>query len=89
MQTCFGSTTAIVSATKPLLKMNADLKHVSSWLIANKLTLNVIKTVFMVVGFRQRLAIMDGDINLKINGISLCRVQDTKCLGVQVDENLT
>ena len=35
--------------------MNADLKHVSSWLIANKLTLNVIKTVYMVVGSRQRL----------------------------------
>ena len=43
--------------------MNADLKHVSSWLIINKLTLNVIKTVYMVVGSRQRLATLEGDIN--------------------------
>ena len=43
----------------------------------------------MVVGSRQRLATMDGDINLRINDTSLCRFQNTKCLGVQVDENLT
>ena len=67
--------------------MNADLKHVSSWLIANKLTLNVIKIVYMVVGSRQRLATFEGDINLQINSTSLNRVQDTKCLGVQIDEN--
>ena len=42
----------------------------------------------MVVGSRQRLATMDGDINLRINDTSLCRFQNTKCL-VQVDENLT
>ena len=69
--------------------MNADLKHVSSWLIANKLTLNVIKTVYMVVGSRQRLATLEGDLKLQIDGTSLKRVQITKCLGVQMDENLT
>ena len=69
--------------------MNADLKHVSSWLIANKLTLNVIKTVYMVVGSRQRLATLEGDLKLQIDGTSLKRVQVTKCLGVQMDENLT
>ena len=76
-----------IKVIEPL--MNADLKHVSSWLIANKLTLNVIKTVYMVVGSRQRLATLEGDINLQINSTSLKRVQDTKCLGVQIDENLT
>ena len=69
--------------------MNADLKHVSSWLIANKLTLNVIKTVYMVVGSRQRLATLEGDLKLQIDGTSLKRVQVTKCLGVQMDKNLT
>ena len=63
--------------------MKADLKHVSSWLIANKLTLNVIKTVYMVVGSRQRLATLEGDLKLQIDGTSLRRVQVTKCLGVQ------
>ena len=58
-----------IKVIEPL--MNADLKHVSSWLIANKLTLNVIKTVYMVVGSRQRLATLEGDINLQINSTSL------------------
>ena len=49
----------------------------------------MIKTVYMVVGSRQRLATLEGDINLQINSTSLKRVQDTKCLGVQIDENLT
>ena len=69
--------------------MNADLKHVSSWLITNKLTLNVIKAVYMVVGTKQRLATLEGDLKLQIDGTSLKRVQVTKCLGVQMDENLT
>ena len=56
---------------------------------SNNLTLNVIKTVYMVVGSRERLAILEGDINLQIKSTSLNRVQDTKCLGVQIDENLT
>ena len=51
--------------------MNADLKLVSSWLIANKLTPNVIKTVYMVVGSRQRLATLEGDLKLQIDGTSL------------------
>ena len=76
-----------IKVIEPL--MNADLKHVSSWLIANKLTLNVFKTVYMIVGSRQRLATLEGNINLQINSTSLNRVQDTKCLGVQIDENLT
>ena len=69
--------------------MNADLKYVSSWLIANKLTLNVIKTVHMVVGSRQRLATLEGDLKLQIDGTFLKGVQVTQCLGVQMDENLT
>ena len=43
----------------------------------------------MVVGSRQRFSTMDGDINLRTNDASLCRVQNNKCLRVQVDENLT
>ena len=32
---------------------------------------------------------MDTDLNLKVNDMSLNRVQHTKCVGVQIDENLT
>ena len=35
--------------------LNDDLVNVSNWLIANKLTLNMTKTEFMLIGSRQRL----------------------------------
>ena len=46
--------------------------------------LNVIKTEFMLVGSRQRIATMTF-----LNGISLNRVNCSKCLGVKIDEFLT
>ena len=68
--------------------MNIDLGHVT-WLIANKLSLNVLKSECMIIGSRQRIATLEGDLNLSVNGISLKRVKHTKCLGVHIDENLT
>ena len=37
-------------------KIFKDLMGVASWLSANRLTLNVLKTDFMVIGSRQRVA---------------------------------
>ncbi len=39
--------------------MNFDLQNLNRWLIANKLSLNVAETEFMVIGSRQRLATID------------------------------
>ena len=36
--------------------LNDDLVNVSNWLIANKLTLNMTKTKFILIGSRQRLS---------------------------------
>jgi len=36
-------------------QIETDLDHVSSWLCANKLTLNILKTDFMLIGSKQRL----------------------------------
>ena len=69
--------------------MNIDLGHVTLWLIANKLSLNILKSECMIIGSRQRIATLEGDLNLSVNGISLKRVKHTKCLGVHIDENLT
>ena len=38
---------------------------------------------------RQKIASLEGTIDLSVNGISLSRVEHTKCLGVHIDENLT
>ena len=39
--------------------MNIELEKLKEWLNVNKLSLNVAKTEFMVIGSRQRLATFD------------------------------
>ena len=71
-------------------QMDTDLDHVSSWLCANKLTLNVLKSEFMLIGSRQRLSTFrEEDISLSIDGLVLNRTSEAKCLGVMIDNNLT
>ena len=41
--------------TTPESQLNSELKHVTLWLSANKLTLNVTKTEFMLTTTRQKL----------------------------------
>ena len=69
--------------------MNMDLQFLQNWLIANRLTLNVLKTEFMLIGSRQRMATLTQELDLSINGISLKRINSSKCLGVEIDEFLT
>ena len=69
--------------------MNTDLGHVLTWLTVNKLSLNILKPQFMIIGSRQKIASLEGTIDLSVNGISLSRVEHTKCLGVHIDENFT
>jgi len=70
-------------------KMTKDLKGIASWLSINKLTLNVLKTDFMVIGSRQRVASLEGEISLSLLHTKLEKVQSVKCLGVNIDEYLT
>ena len=69
--------------------MNTDLGHVLTWLTVNKLSLNIFKSQFMIIGSRQKIASLEGTIDLSVNGISLSRVEHTKCLGVHIDETFT
>ena len=43
----------------------------------------------MLVGSRQRIATLAQELDPPINGISLKRVNSSKCLGVEIDEFLT
>ena len=60
----FADDTNITIAAKSLpelqLIINSELKNVHQWLITNRLSLNVAKTEFMVVGSRQRLLVCTG-----------------------------
>ena len=70
-------------------EMNNDLGKIFAWLCSNKLSLNILKTEFMVIGSRQRIATLEGDIPLFINRVALRRVKTTECLGLNIDEFLT
>lgn len=65
--------------------LNKELINVSHWIKANKLTLNVTKTFYMVSSF---IKSVQDNIDIKLNNKSLNRV-NTKFLGVAIDGNLT
>ena len=70
--------------------MNNELSSLNSWLMANRLSLNIAKTEFMMIGSRQRLINHDvSNLNICVNNTQIKRVQHTKSLGITIDENLT
>ena len=67
-------------------QLNADLFRVQEWLHCNKLSLNVLKTHYMI--FTPRNKIYD-DVSIIINNTKISRVYVTKFLGVQIDSQLS
>ncbi|MCP4484704.1 MAG: reverse transcriptase family protein, partial [Flavobacteriaceae bacterium] len=84
----FADDTSILFANKCLdaleQTINSELVKVSSWLLANKLSLNVSKSNFLLVCSRKP----NRDIQLKINNTNLKQENYTKYLGVMIDEKL-
>ena len=84
-------TTLTSSAEDPCVlehKFNCDMNLIQSWLPANKLTLNVKKTKFMLIGSQFKLSQTNSDFTIKVTYSPLERVIKHKSLGVQVDEAL-
>ena len=84
-------TTLTTSAEDPCVlehKMNYDMNLIQSWLSANKLTLNVKKTKYMLIGSQFKLSQINSDFTVKVNNTPLERVIKQKFLGVQIDESL-
>ena len=71
--------------------MQGELSALNLWLKVNKLSLNVAKTEFMIVGSRQNLdAVADNNcINLSIEGKIIKRVDNAKSLALYIDKNLS
>ena len=61
--------------------LQTALKQISSWMIANLLTLTSSKTEFLIVGLKQQLS--------KIYNFSLNTTHSARNLGFIFDENLT
>ena len=76
------------SSVKSINKqVNHYLKNLSSWLKADKTSLNVCKTelVFFTSSKKQP----DCDLKLKLNGKRLYETDSVKYLGIQIEERLT
>ena len=66
--------------------INEELIRVQEWLHCNKLSLNVLKTHYMIFTSRNKCI---NDVNIRINDAHIERVYATKFLGVQIDAQLT
>ena len=66
--------------------MNCDLKHLYSWLVANKISLNKDKTETIL--FRHPNKKINYDLKLKLNGKKLQLTNSVKYLGVHLDSHL-
>ena len=69
-------------------KMNEDLALVKKWLNDNRLTLNVTKSKFVLVGGKQQLKRFQ-DLSLKIEEDELSRESSYNYLGITINENMT
>ena len=72
-------------------QINTELKlSINLWLRANKLSLNVAKTEFMVINSRQKLHFLDEKtINVNVEGVKINQTDQSKALGLNIDENLS
>ena len=61
--------------------INLELKSLNSWLIANKLSLNIAKSEFMTIGSRQKMATINDEIAIKINDHDIKRVTTVNAIG--------
>ena len=90
----FGDDTKISFAASTLTDLenglNSELRCLNIWLISNKLSLNVAKTEFMVIGSNQRLnSFSDNQVNVEIDAKLITKVKEAKSLGVIIDEHLS
>ena len=63
-----------------------DLTSVQDWFNANKLTLNLKKTAYLL--FEKEFS-KNTDLDLSLNGVTIPRLRHTKFLGLWVDDELT
>ena len=70
-------------------KLNKNLENVSTWMSANKLTLNKTNTEYMIIGSNKRVKHIDTEPCLHVKDRKINRVKITKSLGIIIDENLS
>ena len=70
--------------------VNYDLENLKNWLIANKLSLNVTKTEFMLIGSPQMIrSTSNSQPNILIENEQVQQVYKCKTLGITIDQHLS
>ena len=89
----FADDTSVSYASDSLDKIqnviNSELKNLNSWPIANRLSLNITKTEFMIIGSRQRMNVTQNDIAIGIRDREINRTDVVKSLGMHIDRHLS
>ena len=81
-------TYADVDVNSIQLNLNHDLGNLNKWLISSKLTLNIAKTEFMLIGSRQKLSILSSQPEFSIDNVPIEKVTFAKSRGIFIVENL-
>ena len=83
--------TNLLHISKSIKKLNKfvnfDLKNLSNWLNANKISLNVSKTELII--FEPRMKKVDLDLKLKLSGKRNYPIKSVKYLVIKIDESFT
>ena len=70
--------------------INEELKEVTNWFKANKLSVNASKTNYMILGTPRMVSNMDVlNVNVILDSTALEKVKHSKFLGVLIDDCLT
>ena len=69
--------------------INGDLLGVKEWLLANKLSLNLAKAEFLLIGSHHKLRTLAYKPRIKIDQKIIKQVCHSKALGVEIDEHLS
>jgi hypothetical protein len=69
--------------------INHDLSNVNQWLCANKLSLNLVKTEYILIGSRHNINNILATPKVFVGEIPIKMVRETKALGVYIDEFLS
>ena len=89
----YADDTGLSSKISSALEINSELLpdclKVCDWLKANKLSLNIAKTEYMIIGTSQKLMQLGAIPKIKVNNTLLNRVPYTKSLGLIIDETLS
>ena len=84
----FADDTTLTACGKSLLeiesKINSDLANVNAWHLANKLSLNLVKTEYLLIGSRSKINNLTSEPNIVINNRPIKRVTETKSLSILI-----